>query len=234
MMLRIENIDCFYDNVQVLHGLSLQIQTGEIRALLGRNGAGKTTLLKTIMGLIRPRSGRIVLDGVDLTSQNAHEVPRCGVAYVPQGRGLFPRMSVAENLRMGMLVNKSDQAIYEWVLDLFPVLRERLRQQAGTLSGGEQQMLATARALCLNPKLLLLDEPSEGVMPRIVDQMMDAVAGLKARGMAVLLVEQKIEAALRVADQISFIEHGVVRHETTPAALAEDPEPLSRYLGVPR
>ena len=233
-MLRIESIDCYYDNVQVLYGLSLQIESGEIRALLGRNGAGKTTLLKTIMGLVKPKSGRIVLDGTDLTAQSAHDVPRCGVAYVPQGRGLFPRLSVAENLRMGMLVNKSEQAIYDWVLELFPVLRERLRQQAGTLSGGEQQMLATARALCLNPKLLLLDEPSEGVMPRIVDQMMDAVASLKARGMAVLLVEQKIEAALRVADSITFLEHGVIRHETNPGALADDPEPLSRYLGVRR
>lgn len=234
MMLKIERINCFYGGVQVLHQVSLQIAAGEILALLGRNGAGKTTMLKSIMGLVKPRSGSIELDGKELTTLSPHNVPRSGVAYVPQGRGLFPRLSVEENLRMGMLVHNSSRETHDWVLNLFPVLTERLRQRAGTLSGGEQQMLATARALCLSPKLLLLDEPSEGLMPRIVDQMMDAVAGLKARGMSVLVVEQKIEAALSIADRIVFLEHGVIRHEATRQALTGDPEPLQRYLGVRR
>lgn len=234
MMLKIARINCFYGGVQVLHQVSLQIAAGEILALLGRNGAGKTTMLKSIMGLVKPRSGSIELDGKELTTLSPHNVPRSGVAYVPQGRGLFPRLSVEENLRMGMLVHNSSRETHDWVLNLFPVLTERLRQRAGTLSGGEQQMLATARALCLSPKLLLLDEPSEGLMPRIVDQMMDAVAGLKARGMSVLVVEQKIEAALSIADRIVFLEHGVIRHEATRQALTVDPEPLQRYLGVRR
>ncbi len=233
-MFKIERIDCFYGGVQVLHQVSLQIAAGEILALLGRNGAGKTTMLKAIMGLVKPRSGSIALDGSELTALSPHNVPRFGVAYVPQGRGLFPRLSVEENLRMGMLVKHTSQETHDWVLELFPVLNERLRQRAGTLSGGEQQMLATARALCVGPKLLLLDEPSEGLMPRVIEQMMAAVAGLRARGMSVLVVEQKIEAALRIADRVVFLEHGVIRHEATPQALTADPEPLQRYLGVRR
>ena len=231
-MLKLEQVDSYYGAVRVLTGVSLEIAAGEIVALLGRNGAGKTTTLKSIMGLVKPRAGSIVLDGDDLTQISPHNVPKLGVAYVPQGRGLFPRLSVEENLRMGMLVRNSSRDTYDWALSLFPVLTERLRQRAGTLSGGEQQMLATARALCLGPKILLLDEPSEGLMPRVINQLMVAVSGLKARGMSVLLVEQKIEAALKVADRIVFLEHGVIRHEALPEELEADPEPLHRYLGV--
>lgn len=231
-MLKLEHVDSYYGGVRVLTGVSLEIAAGEIVALLGRNGAGKTTTLKSIMGLVKPRAGSIVLDGDDLTQISPHNVPKLGVAYVPQGRGLFPRLSVEENLRMGMLVRNSNRDTYDWALSLFPVLTERLRQRAGTLSGGEQQMLATARALCLGPKILLLDEPSEGLMPRVINQLMEAVSGLKARGMSVLLVEQKIEAALKVADRIVFLEHGVIRHEALPEDLQADPEPLHRYLGV--
>ena len=231
-MLKLEEVDSYYGGVRVLTGVSLEIAAGEIVALLGRNGAGKTTTLKSIMGLVKPRAGSIVLDGDDLTQISPHNVPKLGVAYVPQGRGLFPRLSVEENLRMGMLVRNSSRDTYDWALSLFPVLTERLRQRAGTLSGGEQQMLATARALCLGPKILLLDEPSEGLMPRVINQLMVAVSGLKARGMSVLLVEQKIEAALKVADRIVFLEHGVIRHEALPEELEADPEPLHRYLGV--
>ncbi len=231
-MLILEQVDSYYGGVRVLTGVSLEVASGEIVALLGRNGAGKTTTLKSIMGLVKPRSGRIVLDGDDLTQLSPHNIPRLGVAYVPQGRGLFPRLSVEENLRMGMLVRNSGRDTYDWALGLFPILTERLRQRAGTLSGGEQQMLATARALCLGPKILLLDEPSEGLMPRVVNQLMEAVSGLKARGMSVLLVEQKIEAALKVADRIVFLEHGVIRHEALPEELEADHEPLHRYLGV--
>ncbi len=218
----------------MLKEVSLHVAAGEILGLLGRNGAGKTTLLRTVMGLLKPRAGRIALDGAELTSLSPHEVPRLGIAYVPQGRRLFSGLSVAENLRMGLLVRGGGPDTLARVLGLFPVLGERLGQRAGTLSGGEQQMLATARALCLEPKLILLDEPSEGLMPSLVDTLLETLAALKAQGVAVLLVEQKVEAALRVADRVAFLENGALRHEATPEALAADPEPLYRYVGVRR
>jgi branched-chain amino acid transport system ATP-binding protein len=180
------------------------------------------------------RAGAITLAGADLTHRRPHEIPRLGVAYVPQGRRLFPHLSVEENLRMGLLVRDGDAATREGVLELFPVLRERLRQRAGTLSGGEQQMLATARALCARPTVLLLDEPSEGLMPALVDRLLDTVAGLRARGVGVLIVEQKVDAALRVADRVVVMEHGRVVHEATPAALAAAPDVLLRHVGVRR
>ncbi len=233
-MLKIERIDCYYGGVQVLKDVSLDVAPGEILGLLGRNGAGKTTMLRTIMGQIRPRSGRIEFDGWELTGLDPHRIPRHGIAYVPQGRRLFAQLSVAENLRMGLLAGNGGPETLGRVLGLFPVLAERLRQRAGSLSGGEQQMLATARALCLGPKLLLLDEPSEGLMPSLVAKLMDTIGGLKARGVAVLLVEQKVEAALQVADRIVFLENGSVRHQATPRELNSDPEPLHRYVGVRR
>ena len=234
LMLQLRDVDCFYGAVQVLRAVSLDVAPGEILGLLGRNGAGKTTTLKSIMGLVRAGAGSIKLEGRDITSLGAHEVPGLGVAYVPQGRGLFSGMSVEENLRMGLLVKDSGQEVLDRVLALFPVLRERMQQRAGTLSGGEQQMLATARALCLEPKLLLLDEPSEGLMPTVVNTMLNTVAGLKEAGVAVLLVEQKVDAALRVCDRIVFIENGAIQEESTPTQLTANPEPLQRYVGVRR
>jgi branched-chain amino acid transport system ATP-binding protein len=233
-MLAVERINAFYGGVQVLRDVSLRVASGEVVGLLGRNGAGKTTLMKALMGLVRVRSGRIALDGAELTRLPAHEIPRRGLAYVPQGRRLFAGLSVEENLRMGLFVRDVPADTRERVLALFPVLRERLGQRAGTLSGGEQQMLATARALCLQPKLLLLDEPSEGLMPSVIETLLATVRQLKAQGVAVLLVEQKVEAALKVCDRIVFLETGAVRHEATPAALAGDPAPLERYVGVRR
>lgn len=233
-MLRLDGVDCYYGAVQALRAVSLAVAPGEILGLLGRNGAGKTTTLKAVMGLVEVRAGSIVLDGRDIARLGAHEVPGLGVAYVPQGRGLFSGLSVEDNLRMGLLVRDSGRETRERVLALFPILRERLAQRAGTLSGGEQQMLATARALCLEPRLLLLDEPSEGLMPAIVHTMLDTVARLKEGGVAVLLVEQKVDAALKICDRIAFIENGAVREETTPARLARDPAPLERYVGVRR
>ena len=233
-MLRLNQINCYYGGVQVLKEVSLQLAPGEILGLLGRNGAGKTTTLKTIMGLVKPRSGSIDFDGSELTRLAPHDIPRLGIGYVPQGRRLFAGLSVEENLRMGLLARDSGPETLDWVLGLFPALTERLDQRAGTLSGGEQQMLATARALCLGPKLLLLDEPSEGLMPSLVDTLLDTIEGLKAHGVAVLLVEQKVEAALKVSDRIAFLENGALRHEATPEELSADPEPLHRYVGVRR
>lgn len=233
-MLRLENLDCHYGAVRVLKGVSLGVGAGEIVALLGRNGAGKTTVLRAVMGQIRPRVGRIEMDGAELTALAPHDVAGLGIAYVPQGRRLFVGLSVEENLRMGLLARRSGDDTLDRVLGLFPVLTERLRQRAGTLSGGEQQMLATARALCLDPRLLLLDEPSEGLMPTVVATLLDTVAGLKDRGVGVLLVEQKVEAALQVADRVVFIENGAVVGEATPEELDADPRPLHRYVGVRR
>tara|TARA_Y100001960_G_scaffold330996_2_gene426650 strand:+ start:361 stop:1062 length:702 start_codon:yes stop_codon:yes gene_type:complete len=233
-MLQLKSINCSYGAVQVLKDVSFGVAEGEIVGLLGRNGAGKTTTLRTIMGQIKPRSGTIALGESELTQMNPHDVPKLGVAYVPQGRRLFSGMSVEENLRMGLLARDSGEETLRWVLELFPVLTERMRQRAGTLSGGEQQMLATARALCLKPRLLLLDEPSEGLMPTIVATLLETVAGLKEHGVGVLLVEQKVEAALQIADRIVFIENGSVAGESTPAELESDPEPLNRYVGIRR
>ncbi len=233
-MLRLESISCAYGAVQVLDDVSFEVGPGEIVGLLGRNGAGKTTTMKAIMGLVPARAGTITLEGIELTALKAHQVPPLGVAYVPQGRGLFSGLSVEENLRMGMLVRDSGPEVLDEVLQLFPVLTERLRQRAGTLSGGEQQMLATARALCLGPKVLLLDEPSEGLMPMLVDRLLETIKGLTGRGISILIVEQKVEAALRVADRIVFMENGTIRGESTPTALAADPDPLHRYVGVHR
>jgi branched-chain amino acid transport system ATP-binding protein len=231
-MLAIENIGCFYGKVQVLHGLSLAVHAGEVLCLLGRNGAGKTTALKAVMGLVRPRAGRIVLDGVDLTALPAHEVPRQGVAYVPQGRRLFAELTVRENLEIGLMTRGSGQAALDRVLALFPVLAERLTQRAGTLSGGEQQMLALARALCLEPKAILLDEPTEGLMPSMIANIRESVRELRASGVAVLLVEQRVDAVLPVADRVAFIETGRLRAVMDVAEVRADPALVHRYVGV--
>jgi branched-chain amino acid transport system ATP-binding protein len=233
-MLSVRSIDCSYGNVQVLRGVSFAVAAGEIVGLMGRNGAGKTTALKAIMGLVRAHAGSIEFDATTLSELPAHEIPKHGVAYVPQGRRLFPWLSVRENLQMGLLVSAAGEDTLEWVLALFPALRERIRQRAGTLSGGEQQMLATARALCTRPRLLLLDEPSEGLMPALVEKLLETVNGLREHGVAVLLVEQKVDAVLQTADRVVFMENGTVQHETSIAELQDDKTPLTRYVGVNR
>jgi branched-chain amino acid transport system ATP-binding protein len=232
MTLRVESIDCYYGNVQVLRGLSLDLAPGEVLCLLGRNGAGKTTTLKTIMGLIRPRSGRVFLGETELTALPAHEIPKRGIAYVPQGRRLFSELTVEENLTIGLMARNRGQETLERVLALFPVLAERRDQVSGTLSGGEQEMLAVARALCLEPTVLLLDEPTEGLMPSMIAAILDTVRALKHQGVATILVEQRVKAALSVADRVTFIENGVARETVTPAALEADPALLHRYVGV--
>jgi branched-chain amino acid transport system ATP-binding protein len=234
MTLEVGNIDCGYGSVRILKGVRLEVRPGEVHALLGRNGAGKTTLLKAIMGLVRCSSGSIRMDGEDLTRHPPHAVPRFGVAYVPQGRRLFAQMTVEENLRMGLLAGSGTTQTMSRVLDLFPILGERLDQKAGTMSGGQQQMLAMGRALCVEPKALLLDEPCEGLQPSFVDKVLDTVAQLRTSGVAVLLVEQKVDAALQVADRVSFLENGMLRHETLATLLRSDPDPLHRYVGVSR
>ncbi len=233
-MLELKGITGAYGPVKAVNEVSLSLAAGEILGLMGRNGAGKTTLLKTIMGLVPKRSGSLLLDGVEIIGLPAHTIPRRGIAYVPQGRRLFAELTVAENLRMGLLVKDAPQSEAEKVLDLFPILRERLSQAAGTLSGGEQQMLAVARALCAQPKVLLLDEPSEGLIPAVTHRILDTVAALREQGVAILLVEQQVKSALRICDRIALIENGVIQHEAPAADLAADPVPLERYIGVHR
>ncbi len=231
-MLELRDVDCFYGKVQALRGLSLQVAAGEVLCLLGRNGAGKTTALKAVMGLLRPRSGAIMLGEVELTALPAHEVARQGVAYVPQGRRLFAELTARENLEIGLMTRRTGEETLERVLGLFPVLRERLRQRAGTLSGGEQQMLAMARALCIEPRIMLLDEPTEGLMPSMIARIRDSVIALKGEGVATILVEQRVDAVLPVADRVAFLETGRLRAVMSVAELREDPSLLRRYVGV--
>lgn len=231
-MLKVQGINAGYGKVQVLRDISVSVQAGEILCLLGRNGAGKTTLMKTIMGIVRPMSGAILLDGEDVAALPAYEVPRHGIGYIPQGRRLFTEMTVAENLQIGLMTRKSGRDVLDHVLQMFPRLKERLDQRAETLSGGEQQMLATARALCIRPKVLLLDEPTEGLQPSMIALIRNAVVDLKAQGVAIVLVEQRVDAVLEIADRVAFIENGKNALEATPAELAADKSLIHRYVGV--
>ena len=231
-MLEVRNISAGYGKVEVLRDFSLSAQAGEILCLLGRNGAGKTTLMKSIMGLIRPGSGSVHLGGEEISSLPAFEVPRHGIGYIPQGRRLFTELTVEENLQIGLMARRSDPKVREHVLDMFPRLRERLDQRAETLSGGEQQMLATARALCLEPRVLLLDEPTEGLQPSMIALIRKAVVELKAQGVAAVIVEQRVDAVLEIADRVVFVENGRNVLEATPEELRTDESLIHRYVGV--
>ncbi|MEQ6204518.1 ABC transporter ATP-binding protein [Sulfitobacter sp. HNIBRBA2951] len=231
-MLEVSDIHAAYGQVQALRGVSFSVNAGEIVCLVGRNGAGKTTTIKSIMGLLPVSSGAVSLDGRDLTEMPAHMIPREGIGYIPQGRRLFPELSVEENIEVGLMTRGEGRETRDWVLDLFPRLRERLKQTAGTLSGGEQQMLATARALCLRPKLLLLDEPTEGLQPSMIDLIIDVVVKMKAEGLAIVLVEQRVDTVLSLSDRAVFIENGRSVDTATPAELAQSPDKITKYLGV--
>ncbi|HUG62445.1 MAG TPA: ABC transporter ATP-binding protein [Methylomirabilota bacterium] len=231
-MLDVHAIDCFYGDVQVLRGFQLRLEAGEILCLLGRNGAGKTTALKAIMGQVKVRSGSIVFDGEDLTKLPAHQVPKRGIGYVPQGRRLFAELTVRENLEIGLMTRRRGEATLNHVLTFFPVLRERFDQRSGTLSGGEQQMLAMARALCLDPKVLLLDEPTEGLMPSMIARIRDAVIELKGHGVTVIMVEQRVDAVLPVADRVAFVENGQVRDTVPVETLRGDRSLIDHYVGL--
>ena len=231
-MLEIDDIHASYGQSKVLHGISLKARPGEILCLLGRNGAGKTTLMRAVMGLLPLSRGRIALHGRDIANLPAHEIPRRRIGYVPQGRRLFPDLSVEENIEMGLFPCRSGPERKAWVLDMFPRLRERLGQQASTLSGGEQQMLATARALCIRPEVLLLDEPTEGLQPSMIELIRKVILQMKKEGLIVLLVEQRIDAVLSVADQVGFIENGRNLESLCAAELRKDPARLHSHLGI--
>ena len=231
-MLVLRDIATGYGQAQVLRGLSLDVKAGEIHCLMGRNGAGKTTTMRAITGLMPLWSGAMELDGVDIGTLPAHEVAKTGVGYIPQGRRLFTELTVAQNLEIGLMTRKSGPEVRERALDLFPRLRERLGQRAQTLSGGEQQMLATARALCIEPKVLLLDEPTEGLQPSMIDAIREVIVRLRDEGVAILLVEQRIDAVLSVADRVTFIENGHSRETFAAAELSAQHQIIDRYLGV--
>ena len=230
MILEVLGVDAFYGIGHILHGLSLQVAEGEVVALLGRNGAGKTTTLRCITGLTPPRSGRIRYRGRDIAGLEPHRISRLGVALVPETRGIFSFLSCQENLAIAERRNS------KWpmrdVLERFPRLRERLGNKGQQLSGGEQQMLAIARALLTGPDLLLLDEPSQGLAPIVVNAVMETIRSLRAERVSMLLVEQNAEMALALADRVYVIDHGSVVFEGTPDRLRADREVTSTYLGV--
>ena len=231
-MLMIDKIDAGYGDAKILRGISIEAKAGEITCLFGRNGAGKTTTMKAIMGLVDVDAGSVSLEGEVISTLPAHEVPKRGIGYIPQGRRLFSELTVEENIETGLLVSKGGNAMKTRVLDIFPPLKSRLKQQAGTLSGGEQQMLATARALAINPKVLLLDEPTEGLQPSMIEQIRQVVVQMKDEGVAIILVEQRVDAVLSIADKIAFIENGYSRETVTADELRNNKELLDKYVGV--
>ncbi|MBL94536.1 MAG: ABC transporter ATP-binding protein [Magnetovibrio sp.] len=230
-MLKLKNVFSGYGKSLVLQGLDLEVDTGEAVALLGRNGVGKTTTLRTIMGLTPSKSGEITFEGHNINNQPPHTVPRQGIGYVPQGRHIFPNLSVMDNLCIG-LRSAPTQAQLIPVFARFPRLEERSQQLGGTLSGGEQQMLAIARCLIMGPKILLLDEPTEGIMPKLVAGLRDEIKAINETGVSVLFVEQNIRAALAVCSRVYIMEKGIVSYEGTAGELKRNPEIVKKHLGV--
>ncbi len=230
MILEVKNIETYYGLGHILHDLSLKVDDGEVVALLGRNGAGKTTTLRSITGLTPPKKGAILYKGRDIAGLDAHKVSRLGIAMVPETRDIFSYLSVKENLAIAE--RGSSRWQMDTVLARFPSLKERLHHKGRELSGGEQEMLAIARALMTGPDLLLLDEPSQGLAPLVVNAVMDTIRELKAQRVSMLLVEQNAEMALQLADRVYVIDHGTVVFEGAPAALRADRQVTATYLGV--
>jgi branched-chain amino acid transport system ATP-binding protein len=232
-LLRLEDVHSYYGDSHVLHGVSLEVAPGRVLTLLGRNGAGKTTVLKSIIGIVRPRSGRILFAGGEIAGQASYRVARSGICYVPETRGIFPSLSVVENLT---LAARRSPAANGWTLErvyaLFPRLAERRASGGATLSGGEQQMLSMARALLTNPRLLLLDEPTEGLAPLIVAEIEAVLTRLKTEGLSILLVEQKLDFALAFADEIAVLGKGQIRWTGTPSEFAAAEDIKHAWLGV--
>jgi branched-chain amino acid transport system ATP-binding protein len=235
-MLTLHDVHTHYGKSHILHGVSIEVQAGEVVGLLGRNGVGKSTTLKTIMGLVRPSAGRIVFEGREVAGMPPYHLARLGIAYVPEDRRIFRLLTVLENLRTGLDRQGVSEArrgeLLEKVYRSFPILGERRHQAGGTLSGGEQQMLAIARAMMLEPKIILLDEPTEGLMPRMVSQIREIVDVLHREGVAILLVEQNVPLTLEASSRVYIMEKGVVRHHAPAATLRLDHAVIHQYLGV--
>jgi branched-chain amino acid transport system ATP-binding protein len=233
-VLELEDVHSYYGQSHIIQGVSLSVRRGETVALVGRNGAGKTTLLKSIMGILPARRGRVLLDGNEITRLPAHEIARRGITLVPEDRRIFPRLTVAENLRVAARArggyDGADQL--ERVFAYFPRLRERLRQSGQSLSGGEQQMLALARGFLARPDLMLIDEMSGGLMPTLVEALMDILRRINGEGITILLVEQDLEVALALARRCYVLDQGRVQFEGTAEALRQNQDVQRRYLGV--
>jgi branched-chain amino acid transport system ATP-binding protein len=235
-LIKVEGIHTYYGKSHILHGVSLEVRRGEVVGLLGRNGVGKSTTLKAIAGLVPPRQGRVLLEGQSIGHLPSHRLARLGIGYVPEDRRVFRLLTVIENLRTGLdrrgVSKERKQALLDKVYTYFPVLAERRNQPGGTLSGGEQQMLAIARAMMLEPKIILLDEPTEGLMPRMVSQIRQIIDVLHNEHVAVLLVEQNVPLTLEAGQRIYFMEKGEVRHHALASELTVDDPVIHQYMGV--
>ena len=235
-LVKVEDIHTYYGKSHILHGVSLEVGTGEVVGLLGRNGVGKSTTLKSIMGLVSPSEGKVTFQGQPITGQPPHKLARLGIGYVPEDRRIFKLLTVMENLRTGLdragVSDARKQALLDKVYAYFPVLAERRSQAGGTLSGGEQQMLAIARAMMLEPRIILLDEPTEGLMPRMVSQIRQIIEVLHKEGVAILLVEQNVPLTLEASQRIYFMEKGAVRHHAAASQLTVNDPVIHQYLGV--
>ncbi len=235
MMLEISNLHTYYGAIHALKGIDMSVEKGEIVSLIGSNGAGKTTLLNTIVGVTNAKSGKVVFEGKDITNSPPYTMTKMKISISPEGREVFPELTVEENLRIGAYIINDKKTIetgYERVYQLFPRLKERFRQQAGTLSGGEQQMLAVGRALMSNPDLLLLDEPSLGLAPNFVVMIFDMIKEINKQGVTILLIEQNANMALSTSDRAYVIENGVVTMSGKAADIASDPGIKKAYLGM--
>jgi branched-chain amino acid transport system ATP-binding protein len=232
----VEDVHTYYGKSHILHGVSLHVGPGEVVGLLGRNGVGKSTTLKTIMGLVRPSHGAVLLDGNAITGLAPHKLARLGIGYVPEDRRIFRLLTVMENLRTGLdregVTEDKRRALLDKVFTFFPVLAERRNQAGGTLSGGEQQMLAIARAMMLEPKIILLDEPTEGLMPRMVSQIRQIIDVLHNEGVAILLVEQNVPLTLEASQRLYIMEKGSVRHHCATSEIDVNHAIIKQYLGV--
>ena len=235
-LVRVENIHTYYGKSHILHGVSLEVGRAEVVGLLGRNGVGKSTTLKAIAGLVRPSDGEVVFEDRRITRVPAHRLARLGIGYVPEDRRIFRLLTVTENLRTGLdrhgVTKARKKQLLDKVYQYFPVLAERRNQPGGTLSGGEQQMLAIARSMMLEPKIILLDEPTEGLMPRMVSQIREIIGVLEREHVAVLLVEQNVPLTLEAARRVYILEKGVVRHHAPASELRTDDRVIHQYMGV--
>jgi branched-chain amino acid transport system ATP-binding protein len=227
-----KNLNCSYGECKVLHDTSLEVNEGKLIGLIGRNGVGKTTTLKSIMGLVSRRSGSVHFNEVNLSVIPPYQIPRMGISYMPQGRHLFPKLTVMENLRIPIVKGELDKKVLEEIFIYFPRLKERLKQKAGTLSGGEQQMLALGRALITKPKMMLMDEPMEGLMPLLVKLIAETVKAINEKGTTILLVEQNLKTIKNICQGVYIMEKGTVVYEGTPSALESAIDIQERYLSV--
>ena len=236
LLLRVDNIHTYYGKSHILHGVSLDVGKAEVVGLLGRNGVGKSTTLKAIAGLVHPSQGEVLFQGRPITQMPAHRMARLGIGYVPEDRRIFRLLTVLENLRTGLdrrgVTKARKKELLDKVYEYFPVLAERRNQAGGTLSGGEQQMLAIARSMMLEPKIILLDEPTEGLMPRMVSQIREIIGVLEREHVTVLLVEQNVPLTLEAARRIYILEKGVVRHHALASELRADDRVIHQYMGV--